>query len=297
VSDIDQALDQEIMAHPRIRAVLDIPEVVRWCPAVQDLEGKTPVRELPRHGAPKAELNLGIRNVHRAVGTGLGSEITRRFGEHGLDEDTITLRFRGSAGQSFGAFIPRGLSMILEGDANDHIGKGLSGGTIVVYPPKESAFVPEENIVVGNVALYGATGGKAFVRGIAGERFCVRNSGAQAVVEGTGDHCCEYMTGGIVVVIGKTGRNFAAGMSGGVAFLLNGDRDFATRCNRELVDLEPLEHPEDESTVTGLLREHHRRTGSTVAAAILEDWRHRKHDLVKVMPRDYRRALERMKAA
>ena len=160
-------------------------------------------------------LDLPIRNVNRTVGTILGSELTRRHGGAGLPDDTIKLKFTGSAGQSFGAFVPRGMTLTLEGDSNDYVGKGLSGGKIIVYPPKAATFVPEDNILIGNVALYGATGGRAFFRGRAGERFCVRNSGAHAVVEGAGDHCCEYMTGGVAVVIGGTGRNFAAGMSGG----------------------------------------------------------------------------------
>ena len=169
-------------------------------------------------------LRLPIRNVNRTVGTMLGYEVTRRYGAAGLPDDTISLRFTGSAGQSFGAFVPRGITLELEGDANDYVGKGLSGGKVIVYPPKQATFVPEENIIIGNVALYGATSGEAYFRGVAGERFAVRNSGAVAVVEGVGDHGCEYMTGGRVVVLGKTGRNFAAGMSGGIAYVLDVDR-------------------------------------------------------------------------
>ena len=166
-------------------------------------------------------MRLPIRNVHRTVGTILGYEVTSRYGADGLPDDTIRLHFTGSAGQSFGAFVPRGITLVLEGDANDYLGKGLSGGKIVAFPPREATFAPEENILVGNVVLYGATSGEAYVRGVAGERFAVRNSGALAVVEGVGDHACEYMTGGRVVVIGRTGRNFAAGMSGGVAYVLD----------------------------------------------------------------------------
>ncbi len=173
----------------------------------------------------------------------LGSEVTRRWGADGLPDDTIRLRFQGSAGQSFGAFIPRGITLVLEGDANDYVGKGLSGGKIVVVPPQGSTFVPEENIIIGNVAFYGATGGEAYVRGVAGERFCVRNSGVSAVVEAIGDHGCEYMTGGQVVVLGPTGRNFGAGMSGGFAFVFDEKRDFATRCNTDLVGLRPRRRP------------------------------------------------------
>jgi glutamate synthase (ferredoxin) len=188
------------------------------------LEEKKPVRA-----------TLPIRNTNRVAGTMTGSEVTRRHGPEGLPDDTIRFHFQGSAGQSFGAFIPRGMTMILEGDANDYIGKGLSGGRIVVFPPKGATFVAEENIIVGNVAFYGATSGEAYIRGVAGERFCVRNSGIDAVVEGMGDHGCEYMTGGRVVVLGATGRNFAAGMSGGVAYVLDGDGKFDSRCNRSMV--------------------------------------------------------------
>src|SRR4249919_1131279 len=181
-----------------------------------------------------------IRNVNRTVGTMLGSELTRRWGRAGLPDDTIRIRFTGSAGQSFGAFVPRGISLTLEGDANDYVGKGLSGGTIVVFPPRTATFVPEDNIIIGNVALYGATSGEAYFRGVAGERFAVRNSGAVAVVEGVGDHGCEYMTGGRVVVLGPTGRNFAAGMSGGAAYVFDPHQTFRARCNLEMVELESL---------------------------------------------------------
>ncbi len=174
-------------------------------------------------------------------GTILGSEVTRRYGSEGLPEDTILLKFQGSAGQSFGAFVPKGMTLVLEGDGNDYFGKGLSGGKIIAYPADEATFVPEENIIIGNVAFYGATGGEAYIRGMAGERFCVRNSGVNAVVEGVGDHGCEYMTGGRVVVLGKTGRNFAAGMSGGIAYVLDEAGDFASRCNLDMVDLEALD--------------------------------------------------------
>src|SRR5256885_9958721 len=177
---------------------------------------------------------LAIRNTNRVVGTMTGSELTRRHGPSGLPDDTIRFHFKGSAGQSFGAFVPRGMTLILEGDSNDYIGKGLSGGRIIVFPPEKAGFVPEENIIIGNVAFYGATGGEAYIRGVAGERFCVRNSGVNAVVEGVGDHGCEYMTGGRVVVLGRTGRNFAAGMSGGIAYLVDGF-GFGAVCNREMV--------------------------------------------------------------
>jgi glutamate synthase (NADPH/NADH) large chain len=238
-------------------------------------------------------LEMPIRNVNRTVGTMLGSEVTRRYGPEGLPDDTISLHFTGSAGQSFGAFVPRGITLTLEGDANDYLGKGLSGGRINVYPPKDSTFVAEENIVAGNVAFYGATGGEAFVRGLVGERFCVRNSGVHAVVEGVGDHGCEYMTGGRVVVLGPTGRNFAAGMSGGIAYLL----DAAThRVNVEMVDLESLD-AEDEKLLATLVQQHATVTGSTVAEALLRDWDTALQRFTKVMPRDYRRVLEATRRA
>jgi glutamate synthase (ferredoxin) len=242
-------------------------------------------------------LDLPIRNVNRTVGTILGSELTRRHGAAGLPDDTIRLKFTGSAGQSFGAFVPRGITLTLEGDSNDYVGKGLSGGKLIVYPPKSATFVPEDNILIGNVALYGATAGRAFFRGRAGERFCVRNSGAHAVVEGTGDHCCEYMTGGVAVIIGPTGRNFAAGMSGGLAFVLDGIGDFSIRCNREMVDLEALAEADEIELVRDLLIQHAGYTGSTVAAQLLSRWDAAVEKFVKVMPLDYRRVLQERKQA
>ena len=247
-------------------------------------------REAIEHRRP-VSLTLPIRNVNRTVGTTLGYEVTSRWGAEGLPDDTIKVRFSGSAGQSFGAFLPRGITFTLEGDANDYWGKGLSGGRLIVYPPRRATFVPEENIVIGNVALYGATSGEAYVRGVAGERFGVRNSGVHAVVEGVGDHGCEYMTGGRVVVIGRTGRNFAAGMSGGIAYVLDLDGDFARRCNREMVDLEPLEQPADVQLVGGLIDRHVTYTGSAHAAKILANWRAMQARFAKVMPRDYKRVL------
>ena len=236
------------------------------------------------------EIALPIRNVNRTVGTMLGSRISRRWGAEGLPDDTIRIAFSGSAGQSFGAFAPRGVSMTVVGDANDYFGKGLSGGRLVIRPPAESTFAPEENVVIGNVALYGATGGEAFVRGVAGERFAVRNSGAHAVVEAVGDHGCEYMTGGRVVVIGAAGRNFAAGMSGGIAYVLDVDGDFGRRCNPGMVDLEGLAD-DDAGLVRGLLARHAELTGSTVAGRLLAEWDAARRRFVKVMPRDYKRVL------
>jgi glutamate synthase (NADPH/NADH) large chain len=235
-------------------------------------------------------LSRPIRNVHRAVGTMLGSEVTRRWGGSGLPDDTITVRFTGSAGQSFGAFVPRGITLELEGDANDYVGKGLSGGRIVLAPPRRATFAAEQNVIAGNVALYGATSGEAFFRGIAGERFAVRNSGATAVVEGVGDHGCEYMTGGRVVVLGRTGRNFAAGMSGGIAYVLNGSHEFERRCNPGLVDLEPLDS-DDLAFVVDVIARHVELTGSTLGARLLGAWSATSLQFTKVMPRDYKRAL------
>ena len=236
------------------------------------------------------EATLPIKNIHRTVGTILGYEVTKRYGAEGLPDDTIRLRFNGSAGQSFGAFLPRGITLTLEGDANDHVGKGLSGGKLVVFPPTSAGFVAEENILIGNVALYGATAGEAYFRGVAGERFAVRNSGATAVVEGVGDHGCEYMTGGRVVVIGKTGRNFAAGMSGGFAFVFDAAGDFRRRCNLEMVDVEAL-GDDDASTVQQLLQRHTQYTNSAVAARLLADWATAQKKFVKIVPKDYKRIL------
>src|SRR5436190_9135567 len=238
---------------------------------------------------------LPIRNVNRVVGTIVGSEITRRWGAEGLPEDTIEINFTGSAGQSFGAFMPKGLTFTLEGDANDYIGKGLSGGKIIVYPPRTSTFVSSENIIVGNVALYGATSGEAYIAGMAGERFCVRNSGVTAVVESVGDHGCEYMTGGRVVVLGPTGRNFAAGMSGGIAYVLDETGEFPSRCNLQMVALEKLADSDEIEQVWKMIQRHQTYTRSARAAAILADWQHYTSKFVKVMPKDYRRVLQSMK--
>ena len=263
---------------------LDMTTLVPLCGAA--LERREPV-----------DIRLPIRNVNRTVGTILGYEVTSRHGADGLPDDTIRLHFTGSAGQSFGAFVPRGITLTLEGDANDYLGKGLSGGKIVAFPPRESTFVPEENILVGNVVLYGATGGEAYFRGVAGERFAVRNSGAATVVEGVGDHGCEYMTGGRVVVIGGTGRNFAAGMSGGIAYVLDEGGDFKRRCNLGMVDLEPLVDVEDVEQVKDLLARHIRYTQSAVAARLLVHWERSRERFVKVMPRDYKRVLAAIKKA
>jgi glutamate synthase domain-containing protein 2/glutamate synthase domain-containing protein 3 len=238
----------------------------------------------------KVKAELKIRNRNRTVGTMLSAEISRRYGLQGLPAGTIELTFHGSAGQSFGAFMAPGIAARIEGDANDYVGKGLSGGRIVVVPPKSSTFTPEENVIVGNVALYGATSGELFLRGRAGERFCVRNSGATAVVEGVGDHGCEYMTRGVAVILGRTGRNFAAGMSGGIAYVLDEDATFEKRCNHGLVDLEPLE-VHDEITLKQLVTRHAELTDSAVAKRLLASWAEAVTRFVKVFPRDYKRVL------
>ena len=243
----------------------------------------------------KAE--IPIRNVNRVVGTITGSEITKRWGPQGLKDDTIQILFKGSAGQSFGAFMPRGMTFTLEGDANDHVGKGLSGGKIIVFPPAGSPFVPEENIIVGNVGLYGATSGEVYIRGMAGERFAVRNSGADAVVEAVGDHGCEYMTGGHVVVLGPAGRNFGAGMSGGIAFVLDEAGDFPSRVNGQMVGVEALEDAEEIAKLRSMIEKHHRYTGSTRARQVLDEWEAMVPKFVRVMPRDFKRVVASLKRA
>ncbi len=246
----------------------------------------------------KVDETLAIRNVNRTVGTMLGYEVTKRYAGDGLPDDTITFRFQGSAGQSFGAFVPRGVTLRLEGDANDYFGKGLSGGRLVARPPLDVAtgFVAEQNIIAGNVILYGATGGEAFIRGVVGERFCVRNSGATAVVEGVGDHGCEYMTGGRVVVLGATGRNFGAGMSGGIAYLYDRSQTFMQRLNTEMVDLDPLDE-DDLDWLRAIVGRHRAETGSAVADRILTRWHEERRWFVKVMPKDYKRVLEAIRVA
>ncbi|HEU5071329.1 MAG TPA: glutamate synthase large subunit [Verrucomicrobiae bacterium] len=262
---------------------LDITQLFEICkPAIERKE--------------RVRATLAVRNVNRVVGTITGSEVTRRHGPAGLPEDTIQITFKGSAGQSFGAFMPKGMTFILEGDANDYFGKGLSGGKLILYPPAGSTFVPEENMIVGNVALYGATGGEVFIRGMAGERFGVRNSGVRAVVEAVGDHGCEYMTGGVVAVLGPTGRNFAAGMSGGVAYVLDEQGDFPVKCNQQMVGLEKLDD-EDIATLKAMVENHAINTKSARAANLLAGWDKFLPQFVKVMPKDYKRVLAAIKKA
>jgi glutamate synthase (NADPH/NADH) large chain len=296
--------------HHKIHDIIDRKLIAEAKPALE-------------HGTP-VHLTSAITNTDRTTGAMLSGEIAKRYGHKGLPHDTVTVKFKGTAGQSFGAFLARGVSFELDGDANDYVGKGLSGGRIVVRPPAEGSIVPEQSIIVGNTVLYGAIEGECYFRGVAGERFAVRNSGAVAVIEGAGDHCCEYMTGGVTVVLGPTGRNFAAGMSGGIAYVLDEDGTFASRCNMAMVELEPMPAEEeinarvyhhardleshglvevmsdmsqfDAARLYLLISRHAHFTGSTVAKKILGDWSTWYPKFRKVMPVEYRRALNEMKA-
>ncbi len=280
------------------------PEIGRYCTESQDhgLDKSMDITKLLDICKPaiengeKVKASLPIRNINRVVGTIVGNEITKNH-EAGLPEDTVQLHFEGTAGQSFGAFMPKGMTLELEGDTNDYLGKGLSGGKIVLYPAKASTLVAAENIIAGNVALYGATGGEAYVNGMAGERFCVRNSGATAVVEGIGDHGCEYMTGGKAIILGITGRNFAAGMSGGVAYVLDEAGDFASRCNTEMVGLERVETAGENQELRDIIQKHADYTGSNKAKSVLDSWDATLPKFVKVMPRDYKRVLQHIQKA
>jgi glutamate synthase domain-containing protein 3 len=243
----------------------------------------------------KTRLELPIVNTNRTVGTMLSHEVVKKWGGDALPYDTIRFKFKGTAGQSFGAFLAKGITLELEGDSNDYVGKGLSGGRIIIYPPRVSSFTAEDNVIIGNVALYGATSGRAFFRGRSAERFCVRNSGAKAVIEGVGDHGCEYMTGGRAVILGPTGLNFAAGMSGGIAYVWDVTQDFAAKCNMGTIDLEAVEEDEDVVELREMIELHKEYTGSTVAAAILDEWPTSLKQFVKVMPTDYKRVLAERK--
>jgi glutamate synthase (NADPH/NADH) large chain len=245
----------------------------------------------------KVVINREIINTNRVVGTMLSNEVSKRWKTDMLPEDTIQINLRGSAGQSLGAWLAKGITISVEGDANDYVGKGLSGGKIIIYPPRESTFKAEENIIAGNVILYGATGGEVYLRGIVAERFAVRNSGASAVVEGIGDHGCEYMTGGRVVILGKTGRNFGAGMSGGVAYVWDRDGDFHKRCNLESFELEKISESQDILELQNLIKNHHRYTQSPVAESILANWEQSLQQFVKVMPTDYKRVMQELARA
>jgi glutamate synthase (ferredoxin) len=308
----DRLAPRRDLQHPKaalvdLSRVLDRPAVPdsvgRYCQIAQEhgLEETLDARVLIPLAEPalargeRVEATLPIGNANRVTGTMLGSEVTQRYGAAGLPEDTITIHFHGSAGQSFGAFIPAGITLDLEGDANDYVGKGLSGGKIIIRPPAEARFVPEDNIIIGNVALYGASSGQAYIGGMAGERFCVRNSGVHAVVEAIGDHGCEYMTGGRVVVLGGTGRNFGAGMSGGIAYVLDEVGDFPVLCNREMVELEPLA-PDGAGAaeVREMIERHVAATGSRHGRLVLDHWAEMAPQFVRVMPRDYERMLQAM---
>jgi glutamate synthase domain-containing protein 3 len=299
---MDDALDHWKARHVDLSMVLRMPELPADAPR-RRTRSQLPVLddaldwELVKKSAPALErsepVKLGpvaIRNVNRTVGGILSGEIARRYGASGLPEGSIEISFSGSAGQSFAAWLAPGVTFSLRGETNDYAGKGLSGGVVSVRPPERARFRAEENMLVGNTVLYGAIGGRAFFRGLAGERFAVRNSGAHAVVEGVGDHGCEYMTGGRVVILGRTGRNFAAGMSGGIAYVYDVDRRFEGRCNLELVDLEPLAE-DDAEEVKALISEHVARTGSLVGRNVLASWERAVERFVKVMPRDYKRVL------
>ena len=294
--DLTPILTSAVKPHPNVgtfcqisqkhglEEVLDNELIEKCQPALK--ENPEPVR-----------IDIDVINTDRAVGTWLSSEVSRTHGPSGLPDGTIHIKASGSAGQSVGAWSVPGVTIELEGDANDYAGKGLSGGRLILYPPVDSTFAPEDNIIIGNVALYGATAGEAFFRGMSAERFCVRNSGAHAVIEGVGDHALEYMTGGRVVILGPTGRNFAAGMSGGVAYVLAADPDeFRLNCNLGLVDLEPVDHWEDIDELQGLIRKHMDYTGSTVASRVLDTWTESLPQFIKVMPRDYKRALAELAA-
>ncbi|RZK36019.1 MAG: glutamate synthase subunit alpha, partial [Hymenobacter sp.] len=261
-----------------------IAEVLDW----QLLEHAQPALE--RQEAVAAEFD--VKNTDRTIGTLLSNEIAKRYHAAGLPADTIRYKFTGSAGQSFGAFSASGLTFKLEGEANDYVGKGLSGARLAIFPPAASTFIPENNILIGNVALYGATSGELYVRGKAGERFAVRNSGATAVVEGVGDHGCEYMTGGRVLVLGGTGRNFAAGMSGGLAWVYDPAGQFPVNCNPDMVALEGLTET-DETEIQALLQQHHELTGSHLANFLLGNWEEEAGRFVKVFPLEYKRVLEK----
>jgi glutamate synthase domain-containing protein 3 len=308
VGRVDLLEPDEALAHWRARGIdltnlLRAPDVPEGTPLRRTQPQASPILEaldwqLIDAAAPALDDGIpvagvfAVRNVDRALGGLLSHHITKRKGRDGLPPGSVRFELRGSAGQSFGAWLAPGVELTLVGDANDYVGKGLSGGVIVVRPPEDAAYRAEENVIVGNTVLYGATAGRAFLRGIAGERFAVRNSGASAVVEGLGDHGCEYMTGGRVVVIGPTGRNFAAGMSGGIAYVIDEDGQFAERCNTQLVALEGLDDA-DAGEVRELLLEHVERTGSPVAQALLDDWSPLR--FVKVIPHDYQRALAELR--
>ncbi|MCY3970282.1 MAG: glutamate synthase-related protein, partial [Acidobacteria bacterium] len=287
--DLSAVLQPAVRRHERVEVTKTIEQdhALEYALDNELIERARPALER----GSRVRIDLPIENTQRTVGTMLSHELMKARGEHGLSDDTIHISLTGSAGQSLGAFLAPGITIELEGDGNDYVGKGLSGGRLILYPPRRSRFVAEDNVLIGNVALYGATGGEAFFRGRAAERFCVRNSGARAVIEGIGDHGCEYMTGGRAVILGPTGRNFAAGMSGGVAWVFDPRGELDHNCNFEMVGLEPVGH-EYEAELRELVERHARFTGSTVARRLLDRWNEALRRFIQVMPHDYRRVLE-----
>jgi len=294
------------MKNVDLSKLLNLPEEARLNPIrnthpntknLDDVIDKTLIRDANKaiKSGEKVWLAYKIHNAMRTVGAMLSGQISKRYGEEGLPKDTINCTFNGTAGQSFGAFLVKGVNFRLEGDANDYLGKGLSGGKIVVVPPNGSTFAPDKNIIVGNTTLYGATSGDVYIQGVAGERFCVRNSGAKAVVEGSGDHCCEYMTGGRTVVLGATGRNFAAGMSGGIAYVLDENGDFEYYCNKGLVELGPVEDKADISELQEMISKHLLYTQSPRASKVLTNWEEYLPKFVKVIPLEYKKVLNEQK--
>jgi len=290
--DLSALLTPAKKPHPDVQTYCTIDQK-HGLDNVRDMELLQKCRRALKSG-DEVSVDTHIENIDRAFGTILSNEVSRAHGENGLPDDTIHIKANGSAGQSVGAWLAKGITIEVEGDANDYAGKGLSGGRLIVYPPKSSDFVAEKNVIIGNVGLYGATSGEAYFRGIAAERFCVRNSGARAVIEGVGDHGCEYMTGGRAVILGPTGRNFAAGMSGGIAYVYDPDDKFLMNCNLELVELETVKEPADVAELKKMISNHQKYTGSEVANGVLNEWETELEHFIKVMPIDYKRALKEM---
>jgi glutamate synthase (NADPH) large chain len=311
VGRVDRLQTKDLIDHYKLKGIdlrpllhqMEVPQdAARYNTQQQDhkLEESLDMQHLLTLAQPaidsgeQVRATLPITNINRVVGTIVGSEVTRKYGAEGLPEDTISFHFVGSAGQSFGAFVPKGITLSLEGDSNDYVGKGLSGGKIIVAPSPKATFNANENVIIGNTAFYGATNGEAFISGIAGERFAVRNSGVKVVVEGVGDHGCEYMTGGRVAILGGTGRNFAAGMSGGVAYVLDEAGDFYKHCNIEMVLLERVEETRDVEELHDMIKRHVAYTGSAIGDRLLSDWESSLTKFVKVIPKDYKRMLEQI---
>ena len=298
MTDKQRTLDySRLLVHPAAK------EALHWqhtpYTKVEDVEDTDIISAAHKAIDEAAEVNLdyAIRNTDRAVGTMLSGVIAKKYGQQGLPDDTVNIRFKGSAGQLFGAFLVKGITMKLEGECNDYFGKGLSGGKIVILPPmrRDEDFIAEDNIIAGNTGLYGATTGEMYVNGKVGERFAVRNSGATAVIEGTGDHCCEYMTGGRVVILGETGRNFAAGMSGGVAYVWDKNHNFDYFCNMDMVEINLVEEAAYRKELKELVRKHYLYTGSALAGRLLDDWNRYVEEFVQVVPIEYKRVMEEEK--